>query len=58
MEDKINKRSINNSKRKTRFQSNGMQVLKIRKSKNVSLNLKMPSDIQQENHSSNDNKKK
>ena len=32
------------------FQSNGMQVLKIRKSKNMSLNMQMPSDIRKENN--------
>ena len=37
--------SRESAKRRTRLISNGMQVLKIRKSKNLSLGLKMPSDL-------------
>eukprot|EP00944_MAST-04C_sp_MAST-4C-sp1_P010602 g10602.t1 len=37
--------SRESTKRRTRLISNGIQVLKIRKSKNLSLDLKMPSDL-------------
>ena len=37
--------SRESAKRRTRLISNGIQVLKIRKSKNLSLDLKMPSDL-------------
>ena len=37
--------SRENAKRRTRLISNGMQVLKIRKSKNLSLDLKMSSEL-------------